>query len=105
MRASRCGHRAAMQRPRSGVSMVAVTTCPDALEIDGVPVALVAWPVGDARRRALAAGGHPRLLLVAAGADPPESDDVLEDWLRLPRDLDDIPRRARRLGRLAAGSS
>ena len=80
------------------------TTGPETLEIDGVPVALVAWPVDDARRRTLAAAGRPRLLVVAADADPPEVDDVLEDWLRLPRDLDDVGRRAHRLVRLAGAA-
>ncbi len=81
------------------------TTAPDALEVDGVAVALVAWPVGEARRRTLAMAGRPRLLLVAADAAPPDVEDRLEDWVHLPRDFDDITRRARRLGRLAGAAS
>ena len=43
------------------------------------------WPQDAARLAALRAGASPRLLVVAAGAAPPEPNaDCLEDWVRLP---------------------
>jgi Transcriptional regulatory protein, C terminal len=48
------------------------------------PVALVAWPTEPALRDALAARGHPRLLVVAKGHQPPACPDCLEDWIQAP---------------------
>ena len=52
-------------------------------------VVLVRWPSELPRRDSLAADARPRLLLVEDGAQPPISDDPLEDWVRVPAsDLD-----------------
>jgi DNA-binding response OmpR family regulator len=67
-----------------------------------VEVPFVAWPSEHHRRSHLAAAGHPRLLLVEGDVAAPESDDCLEDWIRVPAREDDI--RARR-GALAARAS
>ena len=47
-------------------------------------VALIQWPSDEELRSRLAARHHPRLLLVASDADPPECPDIFEDWVRLP---------------------
>lgn len=44
----------------------------------------------------------PRLLLVEAGEQPPDSDDPLEDWIRLPAHDDDVLHRIGVLNRRAA---
>jgi hypothetical protein len=67
----------------------AVATLPES-DID---VELVEWPQGDQRRSQLAAIGFPRLLLVAPGATAPTCDDVLEDWVRLPAQDDEMASR------------
>jgi DNA-binding response OmpR family regulator len=64
-----------------------------------VEVVLVRWPEEAAERDRLTESGIPRLLLVAPEADPPDTVDPLEDWIRLPADDRDV--RAR-VGTLAA---
>jgi len=49
-------------------------------------VALVSWPADNAWRTQLHRAGQPRLLLIGADTDPPVSDDVLEDWVRISAD-------------------
>jgi two-component system OmpR family response regulator len=49
-------------------------------------VVIVRWPEERAEVARLAGQQVPRLLLVAAEADPPEPGDVLQDWVRLPSD-------------------
>jgi DNA-binding response OmpR family regulator len=49
-------------------------------------VVVVRWPEERAEVARLAATSVPRLLLVAAEADPPEPGDPLQDWVRLPGD-------------------
>ncbi len=71
------------------------------VDFDDVPVALVPWPEDDDALDVLAVTGRPRLLLVAAGAEPPEVRDPLEDWIRVPADDRDVEVRARRLARIA----
>jgi hypothetical protein len=66
-----------------------------------VPVALVHWPTETAVRATLAADGLPRLLLVAADAEPPDDFDDLEDWIRLPADERDVSVRVKALGERA----
>lgn len=56
-------------------------------------VELVEWPRGEVRRHQLAATGLPRLLLVAPGALVPTCDDVLEDWVRVPANDDELASR------------
>jgi DNA-binding response OmpR family regulator len=60
-------------------------------------VVLVRWPEHAEQVTALAQAGLPRLLLVAADADPPASLDASEDWVRLPADERDIAARVLRL--------
>jgi DNA-binding response OmpR family regulator len=47
-------------------------------------VALLRWPAEVARRRDLIERRAPRLLLVEDGAVPPDCDDCIEDWVRVP---------------------
>ena len=60
-------------------------------------VVLVRWPEEDARLRQLREAGSPRLLLLNAESEPPESVDCLEDWIRLPADDRDVRARVARL--------
>lgn len=60
-------------------------------------VALVRWPTEADRRAALAEGDVPRLLLLEAGAAPPEILDCLEDWIRVPAADADLRARIRAL--------
>jgi DNA-binding response OmpR family regulator len=62
-------------------------------------VILVRWPADDARRVELRADGVPRLLLVEAGATPPDVSDPLEDWVRVPADEVDLHARVEALER------
>lgn len=64
-------------------------------------VALLRWPTDHARRVELAALRRPRLLLVEAGAVPPESDDCIEDWVQLPAGDLEVRVRMACLGRRA----
>lgn len=57
------------------------------------PIALLRWPDDAERRQALTAEGRPRLLLVDPDAPPPATWDVLEDWVRLPADPEEIEAR------------
>lgn len=61
------------------------------------------WPVDADRRTSLRHSGQPRLLLVEHGADPPVSDDCIEDWIRVPAPEADV--RARTLGLTARSAS
>jgi DNA-binding response OmpR family regulator len=47
-------------------------------------VVLVQWPGEAERLDALRADAVPRLVLVDAGVSPPEPEDCLEDWVRVP---------------------
>lgn len=47
-------------------------------------VVLVQWPSEADRLEALRVEEVPRLLLVDNGASPPEPEDCLEDWVRVP---------------------
>lgn len=60
-------------------------------------MALIQWPSEEKKRWQLASRRRPRLLLVDAGADPPVSTDVLEDWVRLPVSSADTKARVRGL--------
>ena len=60
-------------------------------------VALIQWPREEDRRQRLAARSRPRLLLVAAEAEPPIGGDLLEDWVRLPTEDGDVRARVRSL--------
>ena len=53
-------------------------------------VARLRWPVESDRRDVLRRRGQPRLLVVADDDQPPDDIDVLEDWVRLTADEDDV---------------
>ena len=69
--------------------------------IGGLPIEFVAWPADQDRRAALARSAIPRVLLVAAGAEPPVVA-VDEDWIRLPATEADALARAKQLLRHGA---
>lgn len=54
---------------------------------------MVRWPAENDRRAQLAQDNLPRLLLLDDGAEPPESSDCLEDWVRLPASEADVQAR------------
>src|SRR5689334_9179895 len=64
-------------------------------------VSLVRWPEEQLRRAHLRAAGEPVLLLVESDAPPPEVDDWLEDWVRLPAVDEDVRARVRTLSERA----
>jgi DNA-binding response OmpR family regulator len=67
-------------------------------------VVTLAMPVDPAEFAELLADGRPRIFLVPESADPPEIDDDLMDWIRLPADARDLDARRRMLARrVAAG--
>ena len=60
--------------------------------VDGI--AVVRWPDEAARAEELARMRHPRILIVAAGAEPPPADaDDHVDWLREPAAERDVQAR------------
>ncbi len=67
------------------------------LDLGSVPVELVHWPADAAVRDSLARAGVPRMLLVAADAEPPATLGVDEDWVRMPATAADVIARARQL--------
>ena len=67
----------------------------------GQNIVVLRWPEQEAEAARLSSAGLPRLLLVEPGADPPESGDCEEDWLRLPADDRDVMVRLRALARRA----
>lgn len=69
---------------------------------DEANVALLRWPRDADLRRALAALGRARLLLVDRDADPPRLGDPLEDWIRVPSDPMELLARRRVLERRSA---
>lgn len=60
-------------------------------------IALVRWPAEANRRSVLADSDAPRLLLLEAGAPPPELVGCLEDWIRVPAADADLRARIRAL--------
>ena len=60
-------------------------------------VVLVRWPNEADRRDRLIAQARPRLLVVEGQADPPVSEDCLEDWIRVPASEADLSIRLRAL--------
>jgi len=61
------------------------------------------WPADAGEVDRLVADGRPRVFLVDEAADPPEINNDLIDWVRLPADRRDIDARMRALARRAAG--
>jgi hypothetical protein len=74
---------------------------PDRLGAGDATVAIVNWPQDRELVADLARKGTPKLLLVAAEANPPDDWDRLTDWIRLPAGYDDIRMRAAVLQRRA----
>jgi hypothetical protein len=68
---------------------------------DDNAVVVLAWPEAADRIVELAHTGRPRLLLVAADAEPPADWDRMTDWVRLPVDDRDFHARVRELQRRA----
>lgn len=62
-----------------------------------VDVVLLRWPLERERREALAGLNAARLLLVEDGATPPEPEDCVEDWIRVPAAEADVKLRVRAL--------
>jgi hypothetical protein len=70
--------------------------------VDLVPdVVVVYWPKDRADAERLARQRVPRLLLVEPGCPPPVTEDVLEDWIRLPLDHTELSTRLATLRRRA----
>jgi two-component system OmpR family response regulator len=70
--------------------------------VTAADVVVIHWPEQRDELKRLADHRVPRLLLVAPAADPPEADDVLQDWVRLPGDERDVRARLSGLRRRAA---
>jgi DNA-binding response OmpR family regulator len=66
------------------------------------PVALIAWPRDAEHAEDLRAAGLPRLLLLSEAAEPPLSDDELQDWVRVPSDPLEVDARMQALQLRAA---
>ena len=64
-------------------------------------VVVVRWPDERSELERLARHRIPRLLLVEPEAAPPITDDVLEDWIRLPADHRELTSRVESLRRRA----
>jgi DNA-binding response OmpR family regulator len=64
-------------------------------------VVVVRWPEERAEIERLARNHIPRLLVVEPDATPPITEDVLEDWIRLPADHRDLSSRLENLRRRA----
>jgi DNA-binding response OmpR family regulator len=62
---------------------------------------MLSWPSQADQVPPLRAARVPRLLVVDAGAEPPLSDDELQDWLRAPFDEADLHARAATLAQRA----
>ena len=67
------------------------------MELPAPDVVLLRWPLERERRDDLAATGRPRLLLVEDGAAPPDPEDCVEDWIRVPAADADVNVRVRGL--------
>lgn len=65
-------------------------------------VVLLRWPADSARRSDLVETGVARLLLVEDGATPPDPQDCLEDWIRVPASEPDLQARRAALEARAA---
>jgi len=63
-------------------------------------IVVVHWPQEPERRSAAAEKGVARLLVIDRKAPPPAVWDVLEDWVRLPVDRDELESRRLRLMRI-----
>jgi DNA-binding response OmpR family regulator len=73
--------------------------------VRAVEVELLRWPGDPARRAHCAERDIPCLLLVEEGAPAPVTTRVLEDWIRVPADEEDLLARAQRLRELASSAT
>jgi DNA-binding response OmpR family regulator len=62
-----------------------------------VDVAFLRWPEDSDRRSVLVEERRPRLLLLDAGAEPPDPSDCFEDWVVLPVEEHELASRTRAL--------
>lgn len=67
------------------------------VESPPVDVVLLRWPLERERREVLAGMKAARLLLVEDGVPPPEPEDCVEDWIRVPAPEADVKLRLRTL--------
>lgn len=67
------------------------------MEASPPEVVLLRWPLERDRREVLAGSQTARLLLVEEGAAPPEPEDCVEDWIRVPAPDADVKVRVRAL--------
>ena len=67
------------------------------MELPPSEVVLLRWPSERERRDLLTGSGTARLLLVEDGVAPPEPEDCLEDWIRVPAADADVRMRVRGL--------
>ncbi|HVM06495.1 MAG TPA: winged helix-turn-helix domain-containing protein [Acidimicrobiales bacterium] len=67
------------------------------MEASPPEVVLLRWPLERDRREVLASSQTARLLLVEEGAAPPEPEDCVEDWIRVPAPDADVKVRVRAL--------
>lgn len=67
------------------------------MDVASPEVVLLRWPSEKDRRDLLAGSRTARLLLVEDGAAPPEAEDCVEDWIRVPAPDSDVKLRVRAL--------
>ena len=67
------------------------------MDVASPEVVLLRWPMERDRRELLAGSRTARLLLVEDGVAPPEADDCVEDWIRVPAPDADVKLRVRAL--------
>ena len=67
------------------------------MEVASPEVVLLRWPSEKERREVLAGSRTARLLLVEDGHAPPEPEDCVEDWIRVPAADADVKLRVRAL--------
>lgn len=67
------------------------------MEAASPEVVLLRWPLEKDRRELLASSQTARLLLVEEGVAPPEPEDCVEDWIRVPAPDADVKIRVRGL--------
>lgn len=67
------------------------------MEASPPEVVLLRWPLERDRRELLTGSQTARLLLVEEGVAPPEPEDCVEDWIRVPAADADVKARVRSL--------
>jgi DNA-binding response OmpR family regulator len=64
---------------------------------DAATVVLVEWPRDAEKAEDLRVARRPRLLMLSATAEPPLTDDELQDWVRVPSDPIEVRARVQAL--------